>query len=62
MVHVAKQAQDSLDKYSSFKQWYRKKRDGQEARNKERRPKKEAQVDTFQSQAWPAENQTVGGW
>lgn len=47
VVRIAKHAQDSLDKYSSFKQRQRKKRDGQEARDKERRPKKEAKWTLF---------------
>lgn len=42
MVRIAKQAQDSLDKDGTFKERHRKKRDGQQARDKERRPKKEA--------------------
>lgn len=47
MVRVAKEAQDSLDKDSTFKERHRKKRDGQEARDKDRRPKKEAEETLF---------------
>lgn len=43
MACIAKQATDSLDKDGTLKERHRKKRDGQEARDKERRPKKEAQ-------------------
>lgn len=47
VVRVAKEAQDSLDKDSTFKERHRKKRDGQEARDKDRRPKKEAEETLF---------------
>lgn len=59
VVCIAKQTQYSLDKDCTFKESHRKK-DMDRKKETKKGDLKRKPVDTFQSQTWPNENQTVG--